>query len=72
MALRDCKAGKTPRCGIFATGYMGREEKGYGKTPLDLRKGPHVHFEVLGDRGVEDQALKNFRHTFSPQTWNHQ
>lgn len=58
MTSRDCETGKTARCRIFAAGDRAREEKGHGKAPLDLRNGPHAHFEVLGDRGVEDQALK--------------
>lgn len=58
VTSRDCETGKTAKCGVFAAGDMAREEKGHGKAPLDLRNGLHTHFEVLGDRGVEDQALK--------------
>lgn len=58
MTSGDYETGKTARCGIFATEDMAREEKERGTAPLGLRNGPCVHFEVLGDRGVEDQALK--------------
>lgn len=58
MTSGEYETGKTAKCGIFARGDMAREEKERGKAPLDLRNGPCVHFEVLGDRGVEYQALR--------------
>lgn len=58
MTPGECETGKTTKCRIFTAGDTAREEKGHGRAPLDLRNGPHVPFEVLGDRGVEDQALK--------------
>lgn len=58
MTSRDSETGKTAKFRIFAAGNTAREIKEHGKAPSDLGNGPYVYFEVLGDRGVEDQALK--------------
>lgn len=58
MTSRNNEIGKTAKFGIFAAGNKAKEIKGNGKAPFYLGNWPYACFEVLGDRGVEDQALK--------------
>lgn len=58
MTSRDNEIGKTAKFRISPAGSKAREIKENGKAPFCLGNGRYACFEVLGDRGVEDQALK--------------